>query len=233
MESHKEDGDEEALHARGDRCGRIRRVQDVRRQEAGRRRDLRRRLLHADAGDGPGELIRTAPAVVRGRAPVRRNDAVGGAAAAVTGAGPAAPRGAVPRSAYTGRVGSVVRSGLSRHVSAAGPARLRCTMRTLLRTRLRPMTAADIPQVLDIERESFPSAWPQTAYKRELTNRVARYLVLAEVDDDDAGAVAPGESHGLLTSIRRIVGTPPQPERHERILGFIGLWLMVGEAHIV
>jgi len=106
-------------------------------------------------------------------------------------------------------------------------------MRTLLRTRLRPMTAADIPQVLDIERESFPSAWPQTAYKRELTNRVARYLVLAEVDDDDAGAPAPGESHGLLISIRRIVGTPPQPARHERILGFIGLWLMVGEAHIV
>jgi ribosomal-protein-alanine N-acetyltransferase len=106
-------------------------------------------------------------------------------------------------------------------------------MRTLLRTRLRPMTAADIPQVLDIERESFPSAWPQTAYKRELTNRVARYIVLSELRDESGEPSHAGEAHGLLTSIRRIVSGPQEDESRERILGFIGLWLMVGEAHIV
>ncbi len=45
------------------------------------------------------------------------------------------------------------------------------------------MTADDIVQVADIERESFPSIWPQTAYKRELTNKLARYLVLTELRD--------------------------------------------------
>ena len=45
---------------------------------------------------------------------------------------------------------------------------------------IRPMTTADIPQVMDIERESFPSMWPQTAYSRELKNRLARYFVLVE-----------------------------------------------------
>ncbi|HXK32462.1 MAG TPA: ribosomal protein S18-alanine N-acetyltransferase [Dehalococcoidia bacterium] len=100
-------------------------------------------------------------------------------------------------------------------------------MRTLVRTRLRPMTAADIPQVMEIERESFPSIWPQTAYRRELTNKVARYWVLAEVLD---AATPPHRPSGLLGAFRRIGAGPPASER---VLGFIGLWLMVGDAHIV
>jgi ribosomal-protein-alanine N-acetyltransferase len=102
-------------------------------------------------------------------------------------------------------------------------------MRTLLRTRLRPMTEGDIAQVMDIEREAFPSSWPQTAYKRELQNSAARYLVITELRD------VPTEPHaagGVWGRIRRIVGGDP-PAADELLLGFIGLWLMVGEAHIV
>lgn len=103
-------------------------------------------------------------------------------------------------------------------------------MRTLLRTRLRPMGAEDIAQVMDIERESFPAMWPQTAYRRELTNKIARYLVLTEVPDDEP----PEPDTGVLATFRRLVGAAPgQPSSGERLLGFIGLWLMVGEAHIV
>jgi ribosomal-protein-alanine N-acetyltransferase len=100
-------------------------------------------------------------------------------------------------------------------------------MRTLLRTRLRPMTAADIPQVMEIERESFPSIWPQTAYRRELSNKIARYWVLAEALD---AAPQPHRAAGLLGAFRRI-GTGSHGS--ERVLGFIGLWLVVGDAHIV
>ena len=103
-------------------------------------------------------------------------------------------------------------------------------MRTLLRTRLRPMSADDITQVADIERESFPSAWPPTAYKRELTNQIARYLVLAEVGAGEAAAPQP--SSGILGKLRRIVGSDV-PAASEQLLGFIGIWLMVGEAHVV
>ena len=38
---------------------------------------------------------------------------------------------------------------------------------------IRPMTVADIPQVTEIERQSFPTMWPQTAYKRELEHNLA------------------------------------------------------------
>ncbi|MDP9235847.1 MAG: ribosomal protein S18-alanine N-acetyltransferase [Chloroflexota bacterium] len=104
-------------------------------------------------------------------------------------------------------------------------------MRTLLRTRLRPMSADDIAQVADIERESFPAMWPQTAYRRELTNQIARYVVITELRDD-ARRQEPQQHAGLFGALRRIVSSdaPPAPEH---LLGFIGIWLMVGEAHIV
>jgi ribosomal-protein-alanine N-acetyltransferase len=91
------------------------------------------------------------------------------------------------------------------------------------------MSDADIPQVADIERESFPSMWPQTAYRRELQNKAARYLVLTEASDETAEA-SPG---GLWTAIRRIVSSDEPAAPPEYLLGFIGMWLMVGEAHIV
>ena len=46
-----------------------------------------------------------------------------------------------------------------------------------VRCRIRLMRPEDIPQVLDIERQSFRSMWPQTIYQRELKNKMARYLV--------------------------------------------------------
>ncbi len=91
------------------------------------------------------------------------------------------------------------------------------------------MCADDIGQVVDIERESFPSSWPQTAYRRELTNAIARYTVLCEVVDPPPPPPPPS---GLWGTLRRIVGSE-SGVAGEHVLGFIGVWLMVGEAHVV
>ena len=91
------------------------------------------------------------------------------------------------------------------------------------------MTEHDIPQVMDIEREAFPSSWPQTAYRRELQNKAARYLVITEPADDAPNA---SPASGVWGALRRIVGAEHVPS-DERLLGFIGVWLIVGEAHIV
>jgi ribosomal-protein-alanine N-acetyltransferase len=104
-------------------------------------------------------------------------------------------------------------------------------MRTLLRTAIRPMTANDIAQVMDIERESFPSMWPQTAYRRELQNKVARYFVITERRDHEEAEGA--QNTGLWRALRRMVGNDDAPADGDHVLGFIGLWLLVGEAHIV
>lgn len=98
------------------------------------------------------------------------------------------------------------------------------------------MQAGDIPQVMDIERQSFPAMWPQTVYQRELKNKLARYLVAYEPIDSEreAGQPPDGEASGggIGGLVRRFFGGHPAPSR-ERLLGIVGLWCMMGEGHIV
>ena len=58
-----------------------------------------------------------------------------------------------------------------------------------VRVRIETMTAADIPDVHDIERASFPIPWPAYAFRQELeTNRMASYLVVRAADETVAYA---------------------------------------------
>jgi ribosomal-protein-alanine N-acetyltransferase len=101
---------------------------------------------------------------------------------------------------------------------------------------IRTMEPGDIAQVLDIERQSFPTMWPQTVYQRELKNSMARYLVAYEPLPSDPPA---GEDYGegrprlLGGLVRRFFGGLPVEASREPVLGMVGLWLMVDEAHIV
>lgn len=94
------------------------------------------------------------------------------------------------------------------------------------------MTAADIPQVMEVERESFAGMWPQAAYRRELNNRLARYLVAVDpstrVDAEETDARSPARS-----ILDRLLHRGPEAVTRELVLGFVGVWLVVGEAHIV
>lgn len=94
--------------------------------------------------------------------------------------------------------------------------------------RVRPMKHGDIRQVMEIERQSFPSMWSRTIYERELKNKLARYLVACQPLDDSAPA--PPEP-GITGFVRRVLRR--EPLTRERILGLVGLWCMMGEGHIV
>lgn len=74
--------------------------------------------------------------------------------------------------------------------------------------RIRPMSREDIEQVKEIDLLCFPTMMPPTSYQTELINPMAHYIVAY----DDA---------------RLPDSAPPL------ILGFAGLWLMAGEAHII
>jgi hypothetical protein len=60
------------------------------------------------------------------------------------------------------------------------------------------MRLEDIPQVVDIERQAFPSPWPARAYRYEVTqNRLAHYFVACSQNVAEV-AHEPEEEGGLL-----------------------------------
>jgi len=110
---------------------------------------------------------------------------------------------------------------------------------------VRPMTLDDIAQVMEVEQQSFPTIWPPTAFKREIQqNRRGRYLVAVQrrEDGEESRNGAFPERDPRASNIGRFVGglrhildgdkTPPE-ERNELVVGFVGVWLMMEEAHIV
>ena len=103
--------------------------------------------------------------------------------------------------------------------------------------KIRPMNQEDLPQVNAIDHEAFPTLWPPANYLRELKNGIAHYLVL--YDDEkiyqppEPGADPPGGLRGLLARCKRRSNHQSQPlPPQEYIIGFAGIWLMAGEAHI-
>lgn len=102
---------------------------------------------------------------------------------------------------------------------------------------VRPMAQADVRQVAEIERQAFPTLFPPTPFRRELAKRSASYLVAFE-DGGAAGRpgpeAAPVDVRGRVAGLARsILGKSNGTGETETIAGFIGLWYMVDEAHVV
>ncbi len=93
---------------------------------------------------------------------------------------------------------------------------------------LRPMDWDDLDQVAEMEREAFPTLWPPTNYRREMRNRTAEYLVCVR----DGEYLTIKRNQGALRRLFRR-NKPEPPERRRFLAGFLGVWHMAGEAHIV
>ena len=103
---------------------------------------------------------------------------------------------------------------------------------------IRSMCREDLPQVNAIDHEAFPTLWPPPNYQRELKNGIAHYIVVY----DDQKTYRPPEPEanppkglgGLLARLRLRFNHHDQepPSTREYIIGFAGIWLMAGEAHI-
>lgn len=103
---------------------------------------------------------------------------------------------------------------------------------------VRPMAQADVRQVAEIEKQAFPTLFPPTPFRRELAKRNASYLVASE-DSVESSRPAldtvQSDVRGRVASLARLAGSllGGGPEAEEAIVGFIGLWYMVDEAHVV
>lgn len=98
------------------------------------------------------------------------------------------------------------------------------------------MRVKDIPEVVQIERESFSMVWPANAYRRELEqNRMARYVVVRYVHgpgEPPAPKLPPPPPRPFPLSL--LPSRPPAAvdEPGAAVVAYGGLWLMVDEAHI-
>ena len=82
-----------------------------------------------------------------------------------------------------------------------------------------PMTLADIDQVMEIERASFPLPWSVRAYRYEIVENQHSTMLVVRPAVGPGGSLARLALHlGLIT---------PRP-----LLGYAGFWLLVDEAHI-
>lgn len=112
---------------------------------------------------------------------------------------------------------------------------------------LRPLEECDVLQSTEIERDAFPTLFPPTSFRRELKNRAARYIVACRREEGFpiepsvyATTTEPvGESGPLIRRLIRnarsmFPGRPSVWKPDDQFLtGFIGIWYMVDEAHIV
>jgi ribosomal-protein-alanine N-acetyltransferase len=107
----------------------------------------------------------------------------------------------------------------------------------LLAYLIRPMEKGDLAQVIEIDREAFPSQWPPPNYRHELQNHIAHYLVA--IDDTrttiEKAAKKSSRLAAWLAPWRKDARTQdeiPSPKIQQYIVGFSGIWLMADEAHI-
>lgn len=100
------------------------------------------------------------------------------------------------------------------------------------------MTVDDIDEVHAVETRSFPSAWPLSAYRRELRNRRQSYYIVLREDPDAPAQLSTvprrfpdDEEEGgklqFLPFLRRRSGPPK-----DSIRGFAGMWILLDEAHV-
>jgi ribosomal-protein-alanine N-acetyltransferase len=83
------------------------------------------------------------------------------------------------------------------------------------------MRVYDIPQVMAIERESFPLPWPERAYHYELSkNHNSHYVVLRRAQRPSATRA--------WQPLKRLW----QPRPRLPVLGYGGFWMIAGEAHV-
>ena len=106
---------------------------------------------------------------------------------------------------------------------------------------LRRLSADDISQVIDIEREAFTPLWISTPFKRDLKNRRACYLVACRADgtaksglEEGSPTAEAGQPWRLLArGLRRLVGGGGQRTNGDPLIaGYVSVWYQQEEAHI-
>lgn len=101
---------------------------------------------------------------------------------------------------------------------------------------IEPMAEEDIPQVQQIESQSFTTPWSASTYRRELRNtQSCRYIVAraSATPPPPSGYAAPARPNGFFGQLIASIFPSLTPATSATpIVGYGGVWLTVDEAHI-
>ncbi len=104
---------------------------------------------------------------------------------------------------------------------------------------LRKLQDSDIPSVSEIEREAFPSLWPNSAFKSEINNPKIKLLVAALPSPEDSpeqetsDVPADPMPQRIIQNFRTFLGRPStDPSMEDYPVGYVSTWLVFEEAHI-
>jgi len=105
---------------------------------------------------------------------------------------------------------------------------------------IRGMIRRDIPQLIRLDHEAFPTEWPPTNFVRELENKLAHYIVADEspLTTSDLFVNAPAKKLNLLDRLKQLFtgksgfGTDDGNDTNQIIVGYAGMWILADEAHV-
>lgn len=101
-----------------------------------------------------------------------------------------------------------------------------------------PMEPEDLSEVAEIEKVSFATPWPISAYRRELQdNHLARYIVVRDTEAPRPRVESNESNEGLSLALRRLsehfLGRHQRQQRDSYpAVGYAGIWMMADEAHV-
>ncbi len=108
---------------------------------------------------------------------------------------------------------------------------------------VRMMRHEDVGQVTEIDRRVFPGMLPPVNYRRELENRLARYIVVCDKSRTvEVTEVPPVPETGLFELTAKVMrlfnhdrfsGNERLTSGKEYVAGFAGLWIVADEAHLI
>jgi len=105
------------------------------------------------------------------------------------------------------------------------------------------MEPRDIHQVVEIDREAFPTQKYLPPFRQELKNKAVRMLVVHEAseqnhDKANNGSGVNEKTGGWINKVKNLIGVESlsiksdSSSTNQRIIGYISLWLIGDEGHI-